>query len=111
MNILILGGTHLTGTWVVKSLYELGHQITIFNRGKTQSNLPPEINRVYGDRRYIINYIAELQKLSPDVVIDMNAMTESIFVTPELSSKLIKKIDTINIKDPPPTPKKNQSKP
>ena len=77
MHILILGGTHLTGPWIIKSLYELGHKITIFNRGQTQYNLPPEINRIYGDRRHLINHITELQKLAPDIVIDMNAMTES----------------------------------
>lgn len=77
MHILILGGTHLTGPWIVRSLYELGHKITIFNRGQTQCNLPPEINRIYGDRRHLIDYKNELQKLVPDVVIDMNAMTES----------------------------------
>ncbi len=77
MNILILGGTHLTGPWIIKVLYEHGHKLTIFNRGQTQANVSPEINRIYGDRRHLIEYKNELQKLAPDVVIDMNAMTES----------------------------------
>jgi nucleoside-diphosphate-sugar epimerase len=94
MNILILGGTHLTGPWIIKSLHEHGHKITIFNRGQTKANIPPEINRIYGDRRHLIHHKTELQKLSPDVVIDMNAMTESdaqqlIDIFPTISNRFL----------------------
>src|SRR5689334_4110829 len=77
MNILILGGTHLTGPWIIKSLYDLGHHITIFNRGQTKASIPSEIKRIYGDRRRIIDHMVELRNLAPDIVIDMNAMLES----------------------------------
>lgn len=94
MNILILGGTHLTGPWIIKYLYELGHNITIFNRGQTKSDIPREINRIFGDRRHLINHIAELQKVAPDIVIDMNAMNESdaqqlMDIVPEITNRLI----------------------
>jgi nucleoside-diphosphate-sugar epimerase len=96
MNILILGGTHLTGPWIIKSLQKYGHKITIFNRGQTKAHtdIPPEINRIYGDRRHLIHHKNELQKLAPEVVIDMNAMTESdaqqlIDIFPAITSRII----------------------
>jgi len=77
MNILILGGTHLIGPWVIQILLRHGHMLTVFNRGQTKAELPPDVNRIYGDRRHLYHYKNELQKCAPDVVIDMIAMTES----------------------------------
>ena len=51
MKILVLGGTRFIGLRLVRYLSTLGHNITILNRGKTQAELPPGIERLYADRR------------------------------------------------------------
>ena len=79
MNILILGGTHLMGPWAVRLLLAKGHDITLFNRGKTLSDLPEykSIRYIFGDRRQLSHYKKKLQEISPDIVIDMLAMCQT----------------------------------
>ena len=38
MKILIIGGSRFVGPLVVEKLLKKGHDVTIFNRGKIQSN-------------------------------------------------------------------------
>jgi 2'-hydroxyisoflavone reductase len=67
MKILIIGGTRFLGRHIVHKAIELGHEITLFNRGKSNPGLFPQIETVFGDRE------TELYKLSNrvwDVVID-----------------------------------------
>src|SRR5437764_12419694 len=50
MNILILGGTGFLGPHIVESAKKRKHTITLFNRGKTNPSLFPELERLRGDR-------------------------------------------------------------
>ncbi|MEM7031103.1 MAG: NAD-dependent epimerase/dehydratase family protein [Chloroflexota bacterium] len=50
MNLLILGGTAFLGRHLVDAALRLGHTITLFNRGKTNANLYPQIETLIGDR-------------------------------------------------------------
>ena len=50
MRILVLGGTSFVGRVIVESAVAQGHEVTIFNRNRTNSNLFPEIPRLAGDR-------------------------------------------------------------
>jgi 2'-hydroxyisoflavone reductase len=50
MHLLILGGTQFLGRYLVQTALFRGHQITIFNRGKTNPELFPEIEKLTGDR-------------------------------------------------------------
>src|SRR4051812_18733336 len=51
MNILILGGTGFTGPFQVKYALSRGHNVTVFNRGKTHpGELPKEVEQLVGDR-------------------------------------------------------------
>lgn len=75
MNILILGGTSLTGPFITRHLVEQGHQVTIFHRGKHQVDLPLAVNRITGERRKLGEFITEFKQLAPDVVLDMLAFT------------------------------------
>lgn len=50
LKILVLGGTGLIGPSLVKSALERGHTVTLFNRGKTRTELFPEVERLIGDR-------------------------------------------------------------
>ncbi len=49
-KILILGGTGFLGPHIVRTAIERGHTVTLFNRGKTQPHLFPDIEKLQGDR-------------------------------------------------------------
>jgi nucleoside-diphosphate-sugar epimerase len=38
MRILIIGGTRFSGPHVVRRLIDMGHQIALFHRGKTEAS-------------------------------------------------------------------------
>lgn len=70
MKILIIGGTDFIGPFVVNHLVTLGHDVTVFHRGKT-NNLEADVNQIIGDRNRMIDHVDEFKKLSPDIVLDM----------------------------------------
>ncbi len=49
-TLLILGGTKFLGPEVVHSARARGYKITLFNRGKTNPELFPELEKLRGDR-------------------------------------------------------------
>jgi len=50
LRILILGGTGFIGPHQVHYALARGHQITLFNRGQTNPQLFPEVEKLRGDR-------------------------------------------------------------
>lgn len=50
MHILVLGGTVFLGRHVVESATARGHQVTLFNRGRSGSDLFPKLETLRGDR-------------------------------------------------------------
>lgn len=50
MKLLVLGGTRYLGPAVVRSALARGHELTLFNRGKTQSHLFPGLSHRLGNR-------------------------------------------------------------
>ncbi|MBW4598496.1 MAG: NAD-dependent epimerase/dehydratase family protein [Calothrix sp. FI2-JRJ7] len=76
MKILIIGGTNFIGPPVISHLTQMGHEVTIFHRGKTNPQLPAGVNEIIGERKNIIQIKDKLQQLSPEVVLDMIAYTE-----------------------------------
>jgi len=50
MKILILGGTRFLGRHLVDAALARNHEVTLFNRGKTNPDLYPEIETMIGDR-------------------------------------------------------------
>jgi len=50
MKILILGGTAFLGPQIVEAARARGHVLTLFNRGKTNPGLFPDIEKLHGDR-------------------------------------------------------------
>jgi 2'-hydroxyisoflavone reductase len=50
MEILILGGTVFLGRHIVEAAIERGHKLTLFNRGKTNPDLFPKVEKLRGDR-------------------------------------------------------------
>lgn len=49
-SILILGGTGFLGPHIVRTALAHGHTVTLFNRGKTQPHLFPDVEKLHGDR-------------------------------------------------------------
>ncbi len=50
LRILILGGTGFIGPHEVRYAIARGHKVTLFNRGKTNPGLFPEVEKLQGDR-------------------------------------------------------------
>src|SRR5260221_8623770 len=50
MKLLVLGGTVFLGRHVVESAWARGHSVTLFNRGRQNPNLFPEVEKLRGDR-------------------------------------------------------------
>jgi 2'-hydroxyisoflavone reductase len=50
LKLLILGGTAFLGPEVVASAKKRGHTVTLFNRGKTNPHLFPDLEKLQGDR-------------------------------------------------------------
>ncbi len=68
MNILILGGTRFLGRHLVDAALAHGHEVTLFNRGKSNPDLFRGLETILGDREH------DIEKLSGrewDVVIDV----------------------------------------
>lgn len=67
MNLLVMGGTLFLGRAVVDRALELGIDVTLFNRGKTNPGLYPDVENLVGDRD---GDLSALQGRSFDAVID-----------------------------------------
>src|ERR1700761_7995886 len=50
LRILVLGGTKFLGVHVVELALQRGHTVTLFNRGKTNADLFPQLEHLKGDR-------------------------------------------------------------
>lgn len=49
-RILILGGTGFLGPATIEAALARGHEVTMFNRGKTRPDMFPTVKRLQGDR-------------------------------------------------------------
>lgn len=59
MNLLIIGGTQFVGRHLVEAACRRGDRVTVFNRGRTADELPPQVERRRGDRRADLSALAE----------------------------------------------------
>jgi 2'-hydroxyisoflavone reductase len=69
LRILILGGTGFIGPNQVQYALDRGHTVTLFNRGRTNSTLFPNVPRLVGDRNLPDGHKA-LETGTWDLVID-----------------------------------------
>jgi 2'-hydroxyisoflavone reductase len=67
MKLLILGGTGFLGPHIVEAAVARGHAMTLFNRGKTNPGLFPDLEKLHGDRK---DDMSALQGRTWDAVID-----------------------------------------
>ncbi len=76
MRILVIGGTKFIGPAAVERLREMGHEVTVFHRGETESIGLPNVAHLHGDRQHLADFTADFKRLAPDVVLDTVAYTE-----------------------------------
>src|SRR6185503_2173656 len=68
MRILIIGGTRFLGRHLVEAALGRRHEVTLFNRGKSNPDLFPDLETILGDREHDVN---KLQGRIWDAVIDV----------------------------------------
>ncbi|MGM0557282.1 MAG: NAD-dependent epimerase/dehydratase family protein [Myxococcota bacterium] len=71
LNLLIMGGTRFIGPHIIREARDRGHSVTMFNRGKTNPELFPDVDRLTGDR--VAGELGALEGKSWDAVIDTSA--------------------------------------
>jgi len=67
MRILIVGGTSFVGRAIAFAALDGGHDVTVINRGQTETDLPADVTRLIGDRQ---GDMSALNGLSFDVTVD-----------------------------------------
>src|SRR4051794_17509291 len=83
LRFLVIGGTRLSGPFLVRELVKRGHGGTLFHPGNHAHNVPSGVGQIMAPRepggaagRYHLRAVAgEFRRLRPDVVIHMMAFT------------------------------------
>ena len=70
LKILVLGGTGFIGPPTVQYALDRGHEVTLFNRGRSNTDLFPGLEKLVGDRN---GDLESLRGRSWDVCFDNNA--------------------------------------
>ncbi len=76
MKILVIGGTKFIGTALVRRLVDLGHDVTIANRGQSNGTPPEGVDFLRVDRGRLTENRPDFEKLAPDVVLHNVISTE-----------------------------------
>jgi 2'-hydroxyisoflavone reductase len=58
MRVLVIGGSSFVGRGIVSHLIELGHEVTLFNRGQTDPGAFPRAEHIAGDRNHDLDRLA-----------------------------------------------------
>ena len=70
MKVCVVGGTGNISTSIVHLLVEVGHEVTLFNRGK-RPGVPPKVDVIVGDRKERTAFESAMQARRFDAAIDM----------------------------------------
>ena len=70
MRILVIGGTSFVGRHMAQTALDRGHEVTLFNRGKTNPDVLQQAERLTGDRN---SDLGALEGRSWDATIDVCA--------------------------------------
>jgi 2'-hydroxyisoflavone reductase len=86
MRILIIGGTRFLGRHLVEAALDRSHEVTLFNRGRTNPDLFPQLETILGDREKDVNKLGEAGRIW-DAVIDVAGYVPRIV---RLSAEVLK---------------------
>ena len=90
MKVLFMGGTGFIGPHMVRALVAAGHEITLFNRGKTNAHLFPELSKIKGDR--LTDDLKQLSGRQWDLIVDTSCYI------PRAVDMLMDAVDTDQVK-------------
>jgi 2'-hydroxyisoflavone reductase len=94
MRILMIGGTRFLGRHLVESALERSHDVTLFNRGRSNPNLFPKLETIVGDREQDVKkledriwdavldtsgYVPRIVRLSAEAL--KNTVTRYVFIS------------------------------
>jgi NAD(P)-dependent dehydrogenase (short-subunit alcohol dehydrogenase family) len=71
-SVVVLGGTGFVGPYIVSQLVNRGDDVVLFHRGHREPPLTKGAEHVHGEFERLSEYIAELSRREPDVVIDVS---------------------------------------
>lgn len=72
---MIIGGTRFMGPHIVRELHAQGHEVAVFHRGETSTELPEGTTEILGDRNTLDDSADTIRGFAPEVVIDMFLIT------------------------------------
>jgi nucleoside-diphosphate-sugar epimerase len=72
MKALVLGGSQFVGLHTVRELMARGYEVTVLNRGKTETELAPGVQRLVADRTDTASMRAALEGKEWDAVFDVS---------------------------------------
>jgi 2'-hydroxyisoflavone reductase len=90
MKVLFMGGTGFIGPHMVRALLSAGHDVTLFNRGKTNSGLFPDLALIKGDR--LTDDIKQVAGHDWDLIVDTSCYV------PRAVDMLTAAVDTDKVK-------------
>jgi 2'-hydroxyisoflavone reductase len=75
MKILLIGGPKFVGRAIIDAALAAGHELTTFNRGQTNNDLYPEVEKLHGNRD---GELDALRGRTWDAVIDTSGYTPGV---------------------------------
>jgi nucleoside-diphosphate-sugar epimerase len=118
VRLLVLGGTLFLGRHAVEAALADGHEVTLFNRGRTAPDLFPEVERIRGDRAEDLSglaardwdavldtsgYLPRVVRASVETLerrVGRYAFVSSISVYADLSAPVEEDAPTAELRDP-----------
>src|SRR5947209_1863333 len=70
MKVLVIGGTGFIGSATAAELSRTGHEVAIFHRGKSKTQVPPIAQSILGDARNLAEHRSEISRFAPDIVLN-----------------------------------------
>ena len=77
MRVLVIGGTGLSGPYVVRELIARHDEVAVFHRGHHEVELPAEVTHIHGDLQDASALAAAAGSFRPEGVVHMCAMKPS----------------------------------
>ena len=70
-RILLIGGTGFIGPHLVRELAQQGHEIDVYHRENSRTQLPESVTEILGDRKELAAHRNDFRRLAPEVVVDL----------------------------------------
>ena len=98
LKVLVIGGTGFLGPHTVRRLQERGHTVTLFNRGRTNPGLFPDVEKLRGDRKTDLKALDGRKwdaVLDPSAYIPADVTRSATLLAPNVGHYLL--ISTISV--------------